>query len=174
MLELIKERRSIRSFKEEKLSEEAVKEILRAGLLAPTSKNKKPVEFVVVEDRETLSRLKFCKDKGSNGLDTAPCAIVVIGDAEKSDVWVEDASIATAFMQLQAESMGLGSVWIQMRKRRSCSDDSEKEVRKVLNIPDKYGVLDILALGYKNELKKPYEEDDADFSKVHFESYGRK
>ncbi len=171
MLDLFKKRRSIRTFKEEKMPKEMIQDIIRAGLLAPSSKNKKPVEFIVVEDMETLQKLKACKNKGSNGLDTAPCAIAVIGDSRKSDVWIEDASIASCFMQLEAESLGLGSVWIQIRKRQSNSDDSEKEVRKVLNIPEGYGVLNILAVGYKDENRKPYDESDIDYSKVHYERY---
>lgn len=171
MLDLFKERRSIRIFKEEKIQKEMIQNIIRAGLLAPSSKNKKPMEVIVVEDRETLQKLKACKNKGSNGLDTAPCAIVVIGDSRKSDVWIEDASIASSYMQLEAESLGLGSVWIQIRKRQSDYDDSEKEVRKVLSIPEGYGVLNILAVGYKAENKNPYDESDIDYSKVHYEKY---
>jgi len=109
---------------------------------------------------------------GTKGLQTAPCAIVVIGDSEKSDVWVEDASISASYMQLRAEDLGLGSVWIQMRKRVSDKDSSENEVKKVLNIPDKYGVLCILAIGYKGENKEPYKIDDVDKGRVHFGMYG--
>lgn len=171
MLELIKKRRSTRLFKDEKIQKNVIEEVIKAGLLAPTSKNKKPVELIVVEDRDTLLKLKDCKDKGGVGLGTAPCAIVVIGDSQKSDVWVEDASIAASYMQLEAEYVGLGSVWIQMRKRFNDNGDSEDEVRKLLSIPENYGVLCILALGYKNEAHKPYEESDVDYSKVKFERY---
>lgn len=171
MLDLLKRRRSIRKFKEEKIDRDTIQKIVKAGLLAPSSKDKKPVEFVVVEDKDTMQQLKKCKSKGSIGLDTSVCAIAVIADAEKSDVWVEDASIASILIQLEAEASGISSVWIQMRKRQSDFDDSEKEVRKVLNIPDNYGVLSIIALGYKNEEKLPYEEDKLNMSKVHFEKF---
>lgn len=171
MLDIIKKRRSTRKFKEDKILKEAIIEILKAGLLAPTSKNKKCVELIVVENKETLYKLKDCKDKGSVGLETAPCAIVVACDNEKSDVWVEDASIAASYMQLQIEKLGLGSVWIQMRKRFNDNGDAENEVRKILDIPNNYGIVCILAIGYKEEYIRQYDENDIDVSKVHYERF---
>jgi nitroreductase len=171
LLNLLMKRRSIRIFKDEKVEKEMIQTIIKAGLLAPSSKNKKPVEFIIVEDKDTLLKLKDCKAKGNIGLKSAPCAIVVIGDSEKSDVWIEDASIAATYIQLEAENLGLGSVWIQMRKRFSEEGNSENEVKKLLNIPEKYGVLCIIAVGYKNDIIRPYIEDDIDFSKVKFERF---
>ncbi|HHZ02612.1 MAG TPA: NAD(P)H nitroreductase [Tissierellia bacterium] len=168
LMNLIMKRRSIRKYKDEKIPGEVIQKILNAGLIAPTSKNKKPVEFIVVEDKDTLLKLKRCKTHGAEPLEKAPCAIVVIADSEKSDVWVEDASIAASYMQLVAEDLGMGSVWIQMRKRFNDNGDAEKELRRVLNIPEKYGVLCIIALGYKNENRNPYSENDIDMNKVHF------
>lgn len=170
MLNLIMKRRSIRKFKDEKPSEESIKKLVKAGLLAPTSKNKREVELIVVDDKDTILKLMDCKNMGSVGLKTAPCAIVVIADSEKSDVWVEDASIAASYIQLMAEDMGLGTVWIQMRKRFSDNGDSENEVRKVLNIPEKYGVLCIVAVGHKNENIGAYTDCEID-ARVHFAKF---
>ncbi|MEY8353919.1 nitroreductase family protein [Lachnospiraceae bacterium 54-53] len=171
ILEVIKSRRSTRKFRDGRLDSEKLQRVLKAGLLAPSSGNKRPVEFIVVQDRETIGKLKECKKFGTSGLDTAPCAIVVIADSELSDVWPEDASIATILLQLEAESLDLGTVWIQIRNRQSDTGNSEDEVRAVLNIPEKYGVLDILAIGYKDERKNPYGEEDLDFSPVHKERF---
>ncbi len=170
-LEVLKNRRSIRRFKEDKIDKETVEQILKAGLLAPSSKNKKPVEFIVVQDDETLQKLKNSKSKGVEGLNSAPLAIVVIGDSDLSDVWVEDGSIATILLQLEALELGLGSCWIQIRNRMSDQGKSEDEVRRILAIPEKYSVLSILAIGYKNEDFKPYDDSIYDFSKVHFEKF---
>jgi len=168
MLNLIMKRRSIRKFKDEKISEEEIQKLVNAGLLAPTSKNNKAVKLIVIDDKNKILELKDCRNIGTVGLQTAPCAIVVIADREKSDVWVEDASIAASYMQLAAEDLGLGSVWIQMRNRVSDNDSSENEVRKLLSIPEKYGVLCIIALGHKNEIKDSYTEDDIDNSRWEF------
>lgn len=171
LLNLVMKRRTVRKFKDEKPERELIEKILNSGLLAPSSKNKKPIEFIVIEDKDTLLKLKDCKSKGNIGLDTAPIAIAVIGDSNKSDVWVEDASIATSYMQLAAEDLGLGTVWIQMRKRFSEFGDSEDEVKKVLNIPENYGVLCILAVGFKNENPPSHDFNDIDVSKVHYEKF---
>ena len=171
LLDLLKTRRSIRQFKDKQISKETIEQIIKAGLLAPSSKNKRPVEFVVVEDKDTIKKLKKCKGKGVDSLNTATCAIAVIADSEKSDVWVEDASIAMTLMHIAAENLGLGSVWIQIRNRFVEGRSSEEEVRRVLNIPDNYGVLSILAIGYKDEHKDPYDEGSLDFSKVHTNRY---
>ena len=168
MMNLMMKRRSVRKFKEEKPSDETIQKIVKAGLLAPTSKNNKSVEFIVVDDKDTILKLKDCRSIGTIGLETAPCAIVVFADSEKSDVWAEDASIAASYIQLRAEDLGLGSVWIQMRNRTNENGSSENEVRRVLNIPEKYGVLCIIALGKKNENIKAYTENDIDKSRVHY------
>lgn len=171
MIDLLKNRRSVRKYKEDKIDKEVVDKLLKAALLAPSSKNKRPVELVVVDDRETILDLKNCKDKGTLGLETAPLAIVVLGDASRSDVWVEDASVVTTLIQLEAEALGLGSCWIQIRKRKIDDVDSEEAIRNVLGVPDNFGVLAVISLGYKDEDKKAYIEDDLDFAKIHYNKF---
>lgn len=170
-LNLLKNRRTVRKYKEEMLSKEILDQILKAGLLGPSSKNKKPVEFILVEDKESLQSLKESKTKGIEGLNTAPCAIVVIADSQLSDVWIEDASIGAILIQIAASELGLGSCWIQIRKRKNDKGDSEDHVKKILNIPEKYSVLSIISLGYKDEEKTPYEDKDLDYSKVHHDKF---
>lgn len=171
MLELLKNRRSIRKYKEEKIDKATLDKILKCALLSPSSKNKQPIEFIVIEDRKTILELETCKNIGTLALKTAPMAIVIIGDSKKSDVWVEDASIVATIIQLEAEKLDLGSCWIQIRKRQGDNEDSEVLVRNILNIPDNYGVLAVLSLGYKNEQKKPYNEEDINFEKVHYNKF---
>ncbi len=168
MLELMKVRRSIRRYTEEPIAEDAIQKMVCAALLAPTSKGKKPVEVVLVEDREMLRALSTCKAHSASFLANAALGIVIIADSELTDVWVEDASIAAIAIQLEAEHLGLGSTWIQMRLRQSKDGTcSEQSVRDLLGIPAKYGVLCILALGHKAEEKSPYTDADANMSKVH-------
>lgn len=171
LLNLFTRRRSIRKFTDKKIDSELIEQILKAGLLAPSSKNKKPVEFIVIQDREIILELKKCKNKGAEGLNGAQCAILVIADSSLSDVWIEDASIATTFIQLAAEKLGLGSVWIQIRKRFNDNGDAEDEVRALLDIPENYGVLNIVALGYKDEKKGPHDIGKLDSAKIHYNRY---
>lgn len=171
MLELLKNRRSIRKFTDEKISKEDLDKILKVGLLAPSSMGKKPVEVIVVEDKKTILKLETCKKHGTLPLKTAPLVIAVIADSELSDVWVEDASIVSILIQLEVEKLGLGSTWIQMRKRESMEKSSEEAVREVLEIPEKYGVLSLIAIGHKDEEKKPYDENDLNLEKVHHNKF---
>lgn len=171
MLEILKNRRSIRKFTQEKISKEDLSKILKAGLFAPSSKGKNPVEMIVVEDKKTILQLETCKEHGTLPLKTAPLVIAIIADSELSDVWVEDASIVSILIQLEVEKLGLGSTWIQMRKRESIEKDSEEAVREVLNIPQKYGVLSLVAIGHKDEEKNPYDDSRLNFDKVHYDKF---
>lgn len=173
MIDLLKNRRSIRKYKEDKIDKSVIDKLLKAALLAPSSKNKRPVELVVVDNRETILDLKNCKSKGTLGLDTAPLAIVVLGDESKSDVWIEDASVVTTLIQLEADALGLGSCWIQIRKRKIDDIDSEKAIKNLLAIPDNFGVLAVVSLGYSDENKKAYTDDDLDFSKIHSNKFNK-
>ena len=113
--DLLFHRRSIRKYTEQLLSPDDVKLIMEAGLVAPSSKGKMPWQFVVVDDKQKLAALSQCKDFGAKPIAGCALAIVVVVDPYESDVWIEDASIAAFAMQLQAQDLGLGSCWIQIR-----------------------------------------------------------
>ena len=92
--ELLRLRRSTRKFTEQEIASDDVKTIMEAALMAPSSKRSLSWEFVLVEDAEKLERLSVCKDNGAKLIAGAKLAVVVLGDPMKSDVWIEDASIA--------------------------------------------------------------------------------
>ncbi|PAB58711.1 nitroreductase family protein [Anaeromicrobium sediminis] len=174
MLDLLLKRRSIRKFKEDKVEVEKIEKIIQGALLSPSSKNKRPWEFIVVEDKEILEKLSQSKAKGIAFVKDAPLAIVVLGEKEVSDVWIEDVSIATTLIQLEAESIGLGSCWAQIRERfhddnRSASDF----IREVLNIPEDLEVECVVAIGYGDEEKRPYDLERLKYEKVHMGEYGK-
>ena len=105
--QLFLERHSIRRYTDAPVDPDHVRLILQAALLSPSSKSKRPWQFVVVENRDTLARLAECKDFGTKPIGTCAFGVVVAVDAAESDCFVEDASIAAAFMQLQATELGL-------------------------------------------------------------------
>jgi len=147
-VELIEKRHSVRTYSDVPVSEEILNKLLQCAQLAPSSRNKKPCDFIVVKDKIILEKLSESKAAGSQMLKDAGAGIVVIGDSEKSDVWVEDCSIAMTYLHLAAVNEGLGSCWIQIRKRKNSSDqDSGEYIKKLLNIKAPYEVLAILALG---------------------------
>lgn len=166
--ELLKNRRSIRKYTEEPISPENVKELLEAALMAPSSKRSLCWEFVVIEDTQQMEQLSHCKAQGAKPIAGAKLAIVVLADPAKSDVWIEDASIAAILIQLQAEDLGLGSCWIQIRNRLTESGQSAEDyVREMLGIPYEMEILSIITLGHKNEEKKPFDPEKAQWEKVH-------
>ncbi len=171
--ELIKKRRSTRKFTEEELTQDEVVLLLKAALMSPSSKRSNCWQFVVVDDREMLARLSRCKAHGAELLEGAPLAVVVLADPLASDVWIEDASIASLMIQLEAEDLGLGSCWVQVRERSTAEGVSADEVvRELLDIPLQMQVLSIIAVGHKAVERKPFDEDNLQWEKVHINKYG--
>lgn len=158
--DLLVGRRSIRRYTSEPVNPDDVRLILEAGLMAPTSKSSRPWSFVVVEDKDMLTRLSQCKDMGAGPIAKCPLAIVVTVDATKSDPYIEDASIAAAYMQLQAADLGLGSCWIQVRGRFGADGmPAEEYVQEALGIPETFPVICILTIGHPDEQRKPQATD---------------
>jgi len=172
MLDLLYKRRSIRKYRSVKLEPEKVQQLLKAALLSPSSKGSRPWQFIVVDDPEVLKQLALTRQWAGH-LKGAQLGIVVLADPERSDVWVEDASIATAVIHFTAQSIGLGSCWIQIREREhSDLETAEQYVRGVLGIPEILKVEAIISIGYPESSKSPYTDGDLDFGKVHINQYG--
>lgn len=113
-------RHSIRRYTSQPVSGDNVKTILEAALLAPTSKNARSWQFVVVEDKEMLQRLSECKPSYATSIKDATFAVVVTASPERSEAFVEDATVAAIFMHLQAAALGIGSCWVQVRGALQC------------------------------------------------------
>lgn len=161
-------RHSIRKYTDEPIDGEHVKLLLEAALLAPSGKSVRPWEFVVVEDKEVLAKMSECRPFGSGPVAKCKLAIVVCGDPGKTDVWVEDCTIAATYIQLQAEALGLGSCWIQMRGRfDKDNNDSADLIRELLDIPGEQQVECIIVLGHKDEVRRPVDPEKLLWEKVH-------
>lgn len=173
--DLLKNRRSCRLFTGEPVDKEAVCNIMRAALMSPSGHRYNPWEFILVEDKEMLKSLSVSKAQGAALLEGAAMAVVVIGDTEKTDVWIEDCSIATIIMQLAAQELGLGSCWVQIRRRTDAEGNlAEDNVRKLLGVPEKYAVLSIVAIGHKAREAKPFDEEKMQWEKIHVGTFGGK
>ena len=165
-------RRSHRKFTEEEIDAEDVKLILRAALMAPTSKGQRGWQFVVVDDKTDLEKLSDAKDMGGQLIKGASLAVVVLGDPVQNDCWVEDGSIAAISMQYQAEELGLGSCWVQMRGRGlSDGTSADTVIRGILDIPENLNVLCVIAIGHKVEERKPQNEEKLKWENVHVGKY---
>ena len=173
--DLIKTRRSIRKFKNKPVEKEKINLLIEAALRSFSSRSINPWQFIVIEDKNLIEKLSKAKPHGAGFLKGAALAISVCGDSSKSDVWVEDVSIASAFIHLAAHDIGLGSCWIQIRKREHDPDKSaDTYVKELLNIPDNLNVESIIAIGYPDEIKKGHSKDYLQFDKISFNAYGIK
>ncbi len=170
---LIEKRRSIRKFLDKPVPEDLIEKLVEAALRSPSSRGINPWEFIVVTDRERLVQLSKAKEHGAAFLQQAPLGLVVCADTSKTDVWVEDTSIAGIFIQLAAEALGLGSCWIQIRERMyDKTKKADQYVAECLNLPPRMAVESIIAIGYAGEKKRPHARTSLQFEKISYNRYG--
>ena len=175
LIDLLRARRSIRRFKDQPVEQEKLNLLIEAALRSPSSKGNNPWEFIVVTDRGRLDNLSTAKAHGASFLNNAPLAIVVCADQRKSDVWVEDASIAAMLIHLEAADLGLGSCWVQIRLRqREDKTSSQAYMVDLLGLPEDMMVLAIIAIGYPVDTKSGHPHSSLRFDQVSYEQYNRR
>lgn len=161
-------RRSVRKYSGEPVPQELLDRIVRAGLVSASGRRRRPWELVVVRDRDMLGKLAACRDSGAAMLAGADAAIVVLGNPEVADTWIEDCSIVMANMHLEASASGVGSCWIQARMRTATNGRSAQDyVSELLGIPEPWQLEAILSLGMPIEPPEHRKFDDALLAKVH-------
>jgi nitroreductase len=171
-IDLLATRRSIRAFRTQPVEREKIDALVEAALRAPSSRSLNPWEFIVVTDKEQLARLAGCKPHGASFLKDAPLGIVVLADPKRCDVWVEDSAIASIFIHLAAHSLGLGSCWIQIRKRMYDENTpAGKYVADLLKIPDGLEIESIVAVGYPDRTLPGHKRESLAYDKIHLEKY---
>jgi nitroreductase len=164
-LDLMYARQRVREFTDAPVSDEQVEAMLKAAMAAPSVQDRRPWHFVVVRRRETLDKLAKVH-KYAYMLAQAQLAIVVCGDQKVSEkYWVEDGCVATQNLLLAAKALGLGGVWISIYPKKK----HQKAVREMLDIPDRMGVLCILAIG--TPAKREHIRTKYDSERVHHEEW---
>lgn len=170
--ELLFQRKSVRKYLDKAIEPEKIKTLKKAALMSPTGKRKKHWDFIFIEKKTTLDKLANSKAHGSKLIGGAPLAVAVIGDNDVSDTWIEDCSIASIVIQIQAEDLELGSCWVQIHKRPHNEDVlSEDYVRSVLDIPRTKNILSIIAIGYPEEKRAVNKNEDLLWDKIHDEKF---
>ncbi len=169
--ELVKKRRSIRRYTDEKINRSILEDIVKIGMFAPSSYGQNPVEFVIVEDKAKLGAIAEAKRIGAPSVRSASAAIVVIVDTDKGELWIEDSSVAAGYILLAAEHYGIGACWNQIRDRDGQKLSAGEEIQNILGIPSRYAVLCVIALGYKAESKAPHTEDELNMQRMHFNKF---
>ncbi|WP_017415444.1 nitroreductase family protein [Clostridium tunisiense] len=166
-MDSILKRRSIRKYKDIKVSNEIVEDLLKAAMAAPSAGNEQPWEFVVLKDKEIMKNITEIHPY-SKMLLKSDVAIVVCGD-EKKEVfkgyWVQDCSAATENILLAAQDMGLGAVWLGVYP---IADRVEK-IQEILGLPSSVVPLSIVPVGYPDEEKTP--GDRFDKTRIHYNGW---
>lgn len=171
-IDLLRKRRSIRSFDQRQIEAYKIELLIEALLRSPTSKGRRPWEFILVTDPQVAASLSTVKTKGATFLAQAPLNIVICGDPSISDVWVEDCAVAATLVQITAEDLGLGSCWSQIRNRPHTSGVSATTiVRQLLHLPDHLEVASIIGVGYPVADIASHSYDSLPMDKVHKNVY---
>lgn len=157
--QLVQQRRSHRKFDGRKVTDEEMHLILRAALMSPTAMNRQSWHFYLTRDRELLRRLSTAKKTGALMVAEADVAVAITCNPDEDGCWIEDCSVAAVVMQYQAEELGLGSCWVEMRDhQRSDGTPAEEAVREILGIDGSERVLCLVAFGHAADKKEPADE----------------
>lgn len=167
-LEMIYRRRSIRTYQPWSVPREALEELLRAAMAAPSAVNKQPWEFVVISTPEGMTALQRHLPYGRYN---APAAVVVCGCPDMAhsnphgNFWVQDCSAATENLLLAASGLGLGTVWTAVYPK----PELVAAVQGELDLPESVIPLNVILVGYPAEEKPARTQYNPE--RVHWEKY---
>ena len=171
MLEAIKNRRSVRFYKDEPVSDVDIAEVLKAGFCAPSSHNSKPWHVIVVKDQEIRDKLSKIH-RWSKIIARVPVVLIVCVEKKGFDhFWIEDGAALMENMLIQASEMGLGTCWIGIRGLKSDEVDAEAVIREVCSLPENFGVVGITPIGYSSRYPGAHEPEIME-GRVHLDSFG--
>lgn len=164
-LETIFNRKSIRKYTARPVEKEQLEMLVRAGMAAPSSRDRRPWEFIIVTDRSLLDTLGNQLPLARMLKETQQ-AIVVCGDTVKSNnAWFLDCSAAAQNILLAAESMGLGAVWTAAFPY----PDRMKIVQETLKLPQHILPLTIIPIGYPQTQAQP--KDKFNKAQIHYNKF---
>ena len=165
ILDLIKSRRSVRKYTAEPIAEADIQKLLEAAMAAPSGRNLRPWEFVVVTDPALCAELSRSHPGGAMAAQ-APVVFVVCGRESDSFHWIVDGAAATENLLLEAVSLGLGGVWLGVYPY----PEREAHVRRVVGLPDEVRPLCMVPVGHPAESPEPRTQYDA--AHVHRNRFG--
>lgn len=169
MYQLLKKRRSIRKYLNKPIEKSEIEIILKSILRAPRGNNLDSVKVIYIDDKDIIKELSKSKKSGAQLLENAPGCLIILGNEKVTDVWIEDASIATTIAHLSATSLNIGSCWIQIRNRiTKAGQSSEDYIQELLGIPTHLRVEALIALGYPAEHKKGHEDESLLFKNLFY------
>lgn len=172
MSNIFKKRRAIRVFRNDNITPEQIEKIISAAMYAPSGYDRHPLNFIVV--RNERMKYKLAKtNQWTSYADKSNVIIVICADPNKSDVWLEDASIAAGYMWLKCAEIGAGACWNHVRdSKRPNGESGESYVKNLLKIPDNQKVICLLILGYSAIDLPEHKAEEYIKERIHYETWG--
>ena len=166
-IDVINNRRSIREYKSEDVSDEDITKIIQAGMQAPGSRlNAEPWEFIVVKDKNTLEAIGEVKARVKD----APVAIVLVANINRAfykSVWQQDMGAAAENMLLMACNLGLGALWNGVATHK----EVEEAISEIFELPEDVLPYCIITVGYPADGLENKYMDKFDEERIHYEKY---
>jgi nitroreductase len=161
-IEALRKRRSVRIYEEKPVPRDLIETIIDAARLAPSANNIQPWEFIVVTEPGVRKKIADLTDYGKFIARSGACVAVF---AKSVKHYLEDGSAATQNILVAAHALGLGTCWVAGYKK-----DYADPVRSLLGVPEGYGLVALISLGYPAEAPEPH--DKRSLSEVlHWERY---
>lgn len=164
-LQTILNRKSVRTYTGREITDEQINLMLRAGMSAPSSRDRRPWHLMVISDKSVLNSLGS-QLKNATIIKNANKAIIVCGDDQLSDnCWFLDCAAVTQNILLAAESMGIGAVWTAVYPY----EDRAGVVNKMFQLPEHIHALAIIPLGYPEGRHTPKNKFDS--GRIHYNKW---
>ncbi|NIO36453.1 hypothetical protein GTO27_01985 [Candidatus Bathyarchaeota archaeon] len=178
VIKAIQERRSVRYFLPSELDEETLEQILDAGRWAPSWINSQPWTFIVVMDKQSKRKIgrignrKTSFSKADWMDDAAAVIVVTVDPSQDPKHYVEDGAIAAQNMALAAHSLGYETYYLGIYESKEGSRSAEKEVKKLLQVPEEMRVIAVLPIGIpERELQSSRKDLN---TIVFYDKYGKR
>ncbi|HYH04991.1 MAG TPA: nitroreductase family protein [Bacillota bacterium] len=153
-LEILKQRSSVRKFESLPVEREKLEQIMESARFAPTARNEQPWELVVVTAAEQLQKIADLTDYGKFIAEAPVCIGVFCRDVK---YYLEDGCAMSTYILVAATALRLGCCWVAGDKKLY-----SEEIREILNVPEGYKLISLIALGYPaerlNREKRPAEQ----------------
>jgi len=158
----IKNRRSVRQFKTNPVPDQLIEEIIQAAEYAPSAHGSKAVEYMIVKDQAFKKEINqiFSAESRQEFIETAPVLIIPVVDTNKSVLPLQDLSVTSENIFLQAAELGLGSVWKNVNSKFVTS------LLTLLKLGSSYALINIIPIGFPKETVVPHNENDFDTQKI--------
>lgn len=180
LINILSKDRLVKEFSDRKIDEKKAQLIIEAGLMTSLDLSYFPLNFVVVEEKNIIEKLKYSIKEEPKIIESCAILIVVCAEIMSIPDWYETACKATVFMQLMASDLNIDSTCVYLKNLQSTEEQTPSEsVSSIINLPMQFQAVSLLCLGYQeksniicsNEESKSYKPQDLSWEKVHINDF---